>query len=324
MTRQRVSLLRSGAGRQRLENKSRRIAWHVVRYLLVFGISFIIIYPMLVKLSVSLMTEADLMDPTVKWVPRHVTWDNYAKVIEALHIQSSLLNSLLYTMGITALQLLSCTMVAYGLARYAYPGSRLVFLLMIFTLVIPPQTYMSGLYVQFRFWDPFGLVTALTGSTGVTNTFVPFILQAVLCQGLRNGLYVFLMRQYFRNLPGELEEAANVDGAGVMKVFFRIILPNSVPILVTVSVLSVVWQWNDSYNNAMLASQMDFLATNVGNIGTLLREGHQSADHLAGNSALLSACKNAAAMLMSLPIVIFFALVQKSFSENLARTGIVG
>ena len=74
----------------------------------------------------------------------------------------------------------------------------------------------------------------------------------------------------------------------------------------------------------MLASQMDFLATNVGNIGTLLREGHQSADHLAGNSALLSACKNAAAMLMSLPIVIFFALVQKSFSENLARTGIVG
>ena len=158
----------------------------------------------------------------------------------------------------------------------------------------------------------------------MTNTLTPFVLQALLCQGLRNGLYIFLMRQYFRNLPSELEEAANVDGAGIGKIFFRIILPNSIPILVTVSVLSVVWQWNDSYNNAMLASQMDFLSTNVGNIATLLREGTQSADHLADNSARLSACNNAAAMLMSLPIVLFFAAVQKSFSENLARTGIVG
>ena len=309
---------------RRIQAKSRKIAWNIVRYLLVFGIAFIILYPLLVKLSVSLMSEADLLDPTVKWIPRQVTLENYKVVIEALHIRASLFNSLFYTIGITILQLLTCTMAAYGLARYPYPGSRILFMLLVFTLVIPPQTYMSALYVQFRFWDPFGLITLIKGSPGVTNTLTPFVLQALLCQGLRNGLYIFLMRQYFRNLPSELEEAANVDGAGIGKIFFRIILPNSVPILVTVSVLSVVWQWNDSYNNAMLASQMDFLSTNVGNIASLLREGTQSADHLAGNSARLSACNNAAAMLMSLPIVLFFAAVQKSFSENLARTGIVG
>lgn len=302
----------------------KKYSWAIVRYLLVLGISFVILYPLLVKLTVSFMTEKDLMDLTVKWIPRSLTLENYQAALKALRLESALPNSMFYTVGVTAVQLLTCTLAAYGFARYPYPGSRAVFALLIFTLVVPPQTYISALYVQFRFFDPFGLITMIAGKEGIVNTMWPFMLRALLCQGIRNGLYIYLMVQYFRNLPSELEEAANVDGAGIGKIFFRIILPNSVPILVTVGVLSVVWQWNDSFFTSMLASQMDFLATNVGNISNLLRESTGTTDFLQQDTAKISAAKNAAAMLMSAPILAFFIAVQKSFSENLARTGIVG
>lgn len=304
--------------------RAKKYSWAIVRYLLVFGISFVILYPLLVKLTVSFMTEKDLMDLTVKWIPRSLTLENYQAALKALRLESALPNSILYTLGVTAVQLLTCTLAAYGFARYPYPGSRVLFALLIFTLVVPPQTYISALYVQFRFFDPFGLMTLIAGKEGIVNTMWPFMLRALLCQGIRNGLYIYLMVQYFRNLPSELEEAANVDGAGIGKIFFCIILPNSVPILVTVGVLSVVWQWNDSFFTSMLASQMDFLATNVGNISNLLRESTGTTDFLQQDTAKISAAKNAAAMLMSAPILVFFIAVQKSFSENLARTGIVG
>ncbi len=299
-------------------------AWPLVRFLLVFGISFVILYPLLVRLTVSFMTEKDLMDLTVKWIPKTLTLENYEIALKALRPEKTLINSGFYTVVITLIQLLTCTLAAYGFARYPYPGSKVIFALLIFALAVPPQTYISAQYVQFRFLDPFGLMTMLHGKSGMINTMLPFILRAVFCQGIRNGLYIFLMVQYFRNLPVELEEAANVDGAGTVRVFFSIILPNSTPILVTVGVLSVVWQWNDSFFTAMLAPQMDFMATNVGKIYNLLREATGTTDFLQQDTARVSAAKNAAAMLMTAPILVFFIAVQKSFSENLTRTGIVG
>lgn len=318
-------LLRAAAVRnaRAVSNRTKQWAWILVRYLLVIGISFVILYPLLVKLSVSFMTEKDLMDLTVKWIPRTFTLENYRVAFQALKLQASALNSLFYTVGITAIQLISCTLAAYGLARYPYPGSRLLMGVLIFTLVVPPQTYMSALYVEYRFFDPLGLVSLARGQEGLVNTLWPFVVNALLCQGIRNGLYIFLMVQYFRQLPAELEEAANVDGAGLTRIFTRIMLPNAVPILVTVGVLSVVWQWNDSFYTSMLAGQMDFLSTNVQNVAMLLKE-NQTLDYMAQDTARVSAAKNAAAMLMCAPIILFFACVQKFFSENLARSGIVG
>ena len=307
-----------------LQSRFKKYSWVLIRTLLVFGISFIILYPLLVKLTVSFMTEKDLMDLTVKWIPKTLTLENYEIALKALRLEKTLLNSAFYTIVITLIQLLTCTLSAYGFARYPYPGSKLIFALLIFALVVPPQTYISAQYVQFRFFDPFGLMTMISGKEGIINTMWPFLLRAILCQGIRNGLYIYLMVQYFRNLPSELEEAANIDGAGIFRVFFSIILPNSVPILVTVGVLYVVWQWNDSFFTAMLAPQMDFMATNVGRIYNLLRESTGTTDFLQQDTARVSAAKNAAAMVMTAPILVFFVSVQKSFSENLARTGIVG
>ena len=306
-------------------NKVKNLSVSLLRYMLIIGISFIIVYPLLVKISVSFMSESDLADLTVKWIPKHFTLENYQKVGEALNLTKAGFNSLFYTIVITFLQLISCTLSAYGFARYKYPGSKFIFLLVIFTMVVPPQTYMSAQYIEFRFFDPFGIISAVQGSPGITNTLWPFVFQSILCQGLRNGLYIFLFYQYFRNLPKELEEAANVDGAGPFRTFYSVILANAVPMLVTVGVLSIVWQWNDNYNNSILAGQLDFISINVGNITSLLREASGVAeDYLQDDSLIASAYSNAAAMIMCAPIMVFFAFVQKSFSKNLARSGIVG
>ena len=114
---------------------ARRGAVSLVRYLLILGISFVILYPLLVKITVSLMTEKDLMDLTVKWIPRTLTLENYRVAIRALKIEDSLVNSLFYTVGITLIQLLSCTLAAYGFARYRYPGSSLILAILIQALL---------------------------------------------------------------------------------------------------------------------------------------------------------------------------------------------
>ena len=121
------------------------------------------------------MTEKDLMDLTVKWIPKTLTLENYEIALKALRLEKTLFNSGFYTIVITLIQLLTCTLAAYGFARYPYPGSKIIFAILIFALVVPPQTYISAQYVQFRFFDPFGLVTMLNGKAGVINTMFPFI-----------------------------------------------------------------------------------------------------------------------------------------------------
>ena len=300
-----------------------RYLWQVVRYLLVCGISFIILYPLLVKLSVSFMTLEDLSDPTVKWIPKTVTLDNFRNAIEGVHFWLALKNTALLTIITTLFQLIICSAAAYGLTKYPYPGSRIVFALIIFTVIVPPSTYISAWYMQFRHFDPFGLTTLITGNDSVINSFIPFLLRALTGQGLKNGLFIYLMVQYFRNMPHELEEAAKVDGAGALKTFIRIALPNSRPILLTVAVLSVVWQWNDDFFPSFLAPNLDFLTTNVSNIELMLF-GSDAAASFAKDPPILSAAKNAAALLLSFPLILFFAVIQRFFTDSLERSGIVG
>ena len=124
-------------------------------------------------------------------------------------------------------------------------------------------------------------------------------------------------------MPHELEEAAKVDGAGALKTFIRIALPNSRPILLTVAVLSVVWQWNDDFFPSFLAPNLDFLTTNVSNIELMLF-GSDAAASFAKDPPILSAAKNAAALLLSFPLILFFAVIQRFFTDSLERSGIVG
>ena len=155
------------------------IAWSIVRGVLVAGICFIIIYPLLIKISSSLMTEADLYDLSVKWFPRRLSFQslarNYQMLYHEMNYGVALINSILLALFVSVLQLISCSVIGYGFARFKYFGSNFVFALVILTLLVPPQMIMVPMFLNFRFltWQVYCLSRSIFGIDLALCTYIP-------------------------------------------------------------------------------------------------------------------------------------------------------
>jgi multiple sugar transport system permease protein len=306
-----------------IKNKTKSLLISFVRSLLIFGICYVIMYPLIVKFSVAIMSVKDLSDLSVKWISKAPTFDNFIKAFTLMKFPIALFNSVFLSVTVTILQIAVCTLAAYGYARTNFKGKGILFALSIFTLIVPPYTYMVSTYMQFRNFDLFGLVTAIKGESGLMNTYFPFIIKAVTGAGLRCGLYIYIMRQFFRNMPLDTEEAALVDGASIFKTFYSVMLPNATPALATVTILSFVWQYNDSLYTSLLAPKFDFLTNALAGLTSqIFYAAGGGAASL--NPILVSATVNAGALLMLIPIIVLFVGVQKYFVQGVERSGIVG
>lgn len=297
--------------------KGKTWSWKIIRFVLIFGFCFIILFPLFLKLSVTFRSKVDIYDPTVLWIPRHFTWENLKIAITTTDYFGALLNTFFVSAGTTLVQLVSCALAAYAFARLKFKGSGIVFGLVIFTIIVPPQTIMIPVYLTYRYFDLFGLVDLLTGkdSVNLIDTFWPFLISSGTAMGLKNGLYIYIFRQFFRGIPKEIEEAAFVDGAGIFKTFFRIMVPNAVPAVITVLLFSFVWQWNDSYYVSLFLNQVKVLSTSLMDMGMNLKEPDP-----VYQSMLLST----GVFLTMLPLLIMYLFVQRYFVESVERTGLVG
>ncbi len=307
--------------RMRAASKGRNTVWRVFRALLIIGIAFVILHPLFVKLSISLMSRSDMNDASVNWIPKNPTLENFSFAFGAMEYPSALRNTLIVCTVCTLLQLFSCCLAAYSFVKLKYPGAKILFFISVFSLAVPPQTYMVAMYSQFRFFDPFGLVTLLTGKEGLINTFIPHFVRSFCGVGINNGLFIFLMVQFFKNIPAEFEEAAYVDGASPFKIFWRIMLPNAVPVLVTIAVLSFVWQWNDEFYASLFSPNIDFISRNLYNIDEQIRA---VTGEFVNDTAYTSIIKNTASLIAVAPLLLIFIACQKFFVEGIERSGIVG
>ena len=204
----------------------------ICRFLLLFGMCFMILQPILNKISVSFMTESDLYNPIVIAIPEHFTTENYRLAAELMSYGQALVNSLVISFTIALLQVTVCLLVGYGFARFEFPLKRFWFACVILVILIPPQTIASSLHLHFRFFDFLGIVKLVHGGTlNLRGSVIPYYLMSAGCMGLKNGLYIFMIRQFFRNIPMDLEEAAYVDGCGMLRTFTRVMLPQTKPIV---------------------------------------------------------------------------------------------
>ncbi|MCU6712339.1 carbohydrate ABC transporter permease [Paenibacillus sp. J5C_2022] len=310
--------------RERLEQKQpleslKHWSWMMLRTTLITGLCFIILYPIMMKLSIAFRVKDDLYDPSVLWLPRHFTLDNVKTAMEAMDYWTAFLNTTLISAGTTLLQLVSCALAAYAFARLRFWGSGVLFMLVVFTIVVPPQTIMIPTYMTYRYFDFFGLGSLFAGgSMNLIDTPWPFIISSMLAMGLKTGLYIYIFRQFFRAVPKELEEAAYVDGYGIGKTFFRIILPNATPALVTVLLFSFVWQWNDSYYVSLYFNKVKVLSTQVTSIASGVTEAFEV------DPVYISLIMSTGALLVLAPLIIMYIFVQRYFVESVERTGIVG
>lgn len=299
----------------------------VCRFILLFGMCFLILQPILNKISVSFMSERDLYDPTVVSIPSKISTSNYEVVAEILGYSKRLINSFVISLTVAILQIAMTTLVGYGFARFEFPFKKVLWACVMLTVLIPPQTISSSLHLHFRFFDIFGIGELLTGKTlNLRDSMIPYYLMSIGCMGLKNGLYIYMIRQFFRNIPKELEEAAYVDGCGTLKTFLKIMLPDATPILTSCFLFSFVWQWTDGFYSKLFLGKINLLSTGLSSLVDRLSVYMQ---RLLGTETIptispvyASAVLATGVLMFIMPLIVLYLFAQKGFVESLSSSGI--
>ena len=308
-----------------LKSRVKKFAISLIRGLLMFGLCFMIIQPLLTRLSMSLMEERDLYDSTIILLPRHVTLQNYRIVADLTDCPRSMINTLWISIVMSVCQVVAATLVAYGFARYEFPLKKFWFACVIALIIIPPQTIQTVLYITFANFDIFGIFKLTTGKAlNLRSSLVPYVLMSLTCMGLKNGLYIYMLRQYFKGVPESLEEAAYVDGCGTLHTFVKIMLPDAVPTIASCFLFSFVWQWTDLfYTRNFLTGykitysvQMSTMASRMGRYFS--KDANQSVVVPNGRQLQLISI---AVLICCIPLIILYCFTQRTFVESLAMTG---
>lgn len=305
-------------------NKLSTWSWKIARFILILGLSFVIIYPILQKISTAFKHQTDLYSPIVVWIPETFTLDNFRSAMSILEYGDTLLNTFVLSATTAILTTASCALAGYAFARLKFKGSGILFFGVILTIVVPPTTILIPMYMNLREFTLGGIIPLFTGSPiNLLNSYWPFILTSITGTSLRAGLYIFIFNQFFRGLPKALEEAAYMDGANVVKTFFMVMLPNAKSAMVTVLLFSFVWQWNDSFFTTTYLTSANVMATKLSSLPYNLKMFLDS----SGGSVdpfYLSMVQDTGILLAIAPLIILYLFVQKQFVESVERTGIVG
>ncbi len=319
--------LDAGDRRRFLLTKGGGLAWRIARMTLLLCMSFVVLYPILYMLSVSLRESGDLYDPTVIWIPRNWTAENFTAVMGAMDFWPTLVATLRLSLVSTLFNMAVCAIAGYGFARFKFRFRNLAFACVLATIIVPPQNVSIPMYMQYVNFDFLGigsLISLFTGKTpGVSllNSELAIYIPAALGQGLRAGLFIYIFRQFFRGMPRELEDAAYIDGCGIFKTFWRIMLPNAGSSILTCSLFSFVWYWNDYYTLSMYFNEPKTLSVALAMLKDVLRG--QGLD-VYTNPYVIVTQMQAACMLTILPLLILYIFLQRYFTESIERTGLVG
>ena len=308
-----------------LKKRILEYAVSIARFILLFGMCFMILQPILNKISVSFMTESDLYNPIVISIPEHFTTENYRLAAKLMNYKKGLINSSIISLTIAILQIAVCTLVGYGFARFDFPFKKFWFACVILVILIPPQTISSSLHLHFKFFDILGLFKLIKGDTiNLRGSVIPYYLLSAGCMGLKNGLYIYMIRQFFRNIPSDMEEAAYVDGCGTLKTFFLIMLPEAKPIITSCFLFSFVWQWTDGFYSRMFLGNTTLVSLSlsriVDSLGAYIQRltGVKTTISIAYSNCILAT----GTLMIILPLIILYLFAQRQFVESISSTGI--
>lgn len=309
-----------------MKKKAMNVGISIARFILLFGMCFMIIQPVLNKISLSFMKEADIYNPIVISIPSEFSTENYTIAWNAMNYGKGIINTVIFSIALSVLQVAMCTLVGYGFARFEFPLKKFWFGCVMMMLLIPPQTISTSLYLHFRFFDVLGIIKLLTGNTvNLRNSPLPYFLMSAGCTGLKNGLYIFLIRQFFRNLPGDLEEAAYVDGLGTFRTFVQIMLPEAKPIITSCFLFAFVWQWTDGFYSRMFLGGRTLLSTSLAALpdsltNFILRMNGQTSGTVA--TGYINMLVSTGTLMVILPLIVLYLFAQKAFVESISSTGI--
>lgn len=242
--------------------------------------------------SVKTFSETTRVPPTL--LPQQWQWGNYARVFDVLPFQQMFLNTALMTAGRTIAQLALCSLAAYAFARMRFRGNNLLFGLFLSVLMVPSQLFLIPQYLIIQ-------------DLGWVNT-----LQGLIVPGMFSAFGTFLLRQFFLALPRDIEEAARLDGASPLRVYWHIALPLAKPGLIALTILTALWSWNDLMYPLVVTTDPSTMPLSVG-LATLQGE------HFTDYSMLM-----AGSIMATVPMIVAFVLLQRHFVQGIAFTGSKG
>lgn len=301
----------------RYKIKPSRILSTAFLYLTLSGLAFVFAFPFIYMIITSLMTNSDLVNAAVNWIPTRLMFENYIIAFELLNFWRFFQNSLIVTLIPTIGHVFVGAFIGYGFARFEFPGKKILFGIVILSMVVPVQTIIVPLFLTYSRLD-------------WINTYRPLIVPAFFGYGVKGGMFIFLYRQFFIGLPKDLENAAKIDGCGFLRTYFYIVFPLAKAAILVVTVLSVVWRWNEFYQVSIFAglpalgvlpAQINVLASMTG------PDAQEIFDILLleiGEDVLNDATIMAGVAMIIAPILIFFTIAQSQFMKGIERTGITG
>lgn len=296
-------------------------------YVMLILMAFVFLYPFAYMITTSLKSYADLINVTVKWIPKNLTLQSYKTALSVMRLQQTLPNSLIVVVFATIGHVFSCSFVAYGFSRYNFPLKSLLFGIVVLSILMPVQILIIPMYITYS------KLAFTIGSFNfkVLGTYLPLIFPCFLGYGLKGGLFIFLYRQYFLGIPKSLEEAASIDGCGPLKTFFRIALPSAGSTTIVCIVLSMVWHWNDYYEPSLYLSDFSrmLLPQIVESIKTLIsvmqKEMMEGTNMMKADATTFHDGVSMAGTVISLlPPMIAYLFLQRKFMEGIERSGLVG
>lgn len=277
-------------------------------YLVLVNTAYIYLNPIIYMITSMVKDSVDLIDPAVKWVPRVIYFGMLQDAWEMIRYPKAVSISLGLSTTIALFQTATCAIAGYAFARLDIPLKNFWFFCLLLTFIVPPQlTVLPKLLAASQL--------------GVLQSYIPIVLPALFGQGVKGALFVIIYRQFFSKQPKELEEAAMMDGANTLKIFYKVMLPLARPAIVVVFLFSFVWNWNDFYTPTIFLHGMPDQPLSVG-VASITNAINARAEEL-GPSIYDEPMKMAAAFLMILPPLVLYIFAQRWFVEGVDRTGLV-
>lgn len=281
------------------------------RFFIIFGLAFIILYPVIYMFSCSFRDSIDMNDPSVMWIPKHFTLDVIAETAEVMELPETLLNTFLLNIGCSAVQVMACAVTGYGFARFDFFGRKFLFGIVIMMIIVPPQIISLPLYSNFV-------------HLGLINSKLSMYLPALMGNGIRSGFMIFIFCQFFKGLPKEIEDSAYIDGCGRFRAFLSIMLPNAKSALLTVFLFSVVFYWNDYYISSLFFTDNQTVALMVKNLDSRLSVKLFNSSAVKASPREQIVWLEAGCLISVSPMLIMYTFLQRYFIEGIERSGIVG
>lgn len=261
--------------------------------------SVVMVLPVVWMVSTSLKEPAQVFRFPPEWIPNPVRWRNYPDALTAMPFGRYVMNTLIITVLNMVGVLFSASLAAYGFARLRFPGRDVIFWILLSTLMLPQAVVLIPRYIEFRY-------------LGWIDTWKPLIVPNFFASGVGGVFYMFLLRQFFRTIPGELSDAARVDGASEFRIYWQIIMPLSRPALIVVLIFTFLDNWNNFQEPLIFLSTPEKFTVALG---------------LASFRGLFTTQWHllmAATTVTILPVVVLFLILQRYFVRGVVLTGLKG